>query len=134
MTNRLEALLDAIGALKGWHNPDSETYQKKNPLQIKSFARPGKHEIDDNGVRVFTSALAGLKACLFDLEMKVSGESRAGLRAGDKLENLLRVYGITEKLGQEQVVKFLKRALKDQTMTRETPLACFREGAVPGSK
>jgi hypothetical protein len=59
--------------------------------------------------------------------MKVSGKSRAGLKEGDKLSNLLRVYGLSESLGQDQVVKYLKRALKDQTINKETPLAYFRE-------
>jgi hypothetical protein len=125
--NKIESLLDAIASLKGWSNPDSLTYQIKNPLHIKSFARPGKHEIDEEGRRIFTSWLAGYKACLFDLDMKVSGKSRAGLKEGDKLSNLLRVYGLSESLGQDQVVKYLKRALKDQTINKETPLAYFRE-------
>jgi len=126
MTNKLEALLDAIGNLKGMANPDSLTYQIKNPLHIRSFARPGKHEIDEEGRRIFPSWLAGYKASLFDLEMKVSGKSRAGLREEDKLSNLLRVYGLPEKLAQQQVCKFLKRALKDDTIHPETPLSYFR--------
>lgn len=126
MTNKIEALLDSIASLKGFSNPDSVTYQIKNPLNIRSFARPGKHEIDEEGRRVFQSFLAGYKACLFDLDIKIKGESRAGIREGDKLSNLLRVYGISEKLGQQQVVKYLKRALKDDSLTTETPLSFFR--------
>jgi len=126
MTNKIESLLDAIGQLKGMGNPDSVTYQIRNPLHIKSFARPGKHEIDSEGRRVFSSFLAGYKACWFDLDIKTKGESRAGLKADDKLSNLLKVYGITEKLGQQQVVKYLKRALKDDSLSPETSLTYFR--------
>lgn len=126
MTNRVEALLDSIGHVKGMANPDSITYQIKNPLHIRSFSRPGKHEIDAEGRRVFTSWLAGYKASLFDLELKVSGKSRSGLREWDNLSNLLKIYGLTEKLGQQQVVKYLKRALLDDTLHIETPLAYFR--------
>lgn len=126
MTNKIEALLDSIASLKGFSNPDSVTYQIRNPLHIKSFARPGKHEIDEEGRRIFTSWLAGYKACLFDLDIKIKGESRAGIREGDKLSNLLRVYGIPDGLGHDQVVKYLRRALKDQTITKEMPLSYFR--------
>ena len=127
MVNKIEALLDAIASLKGWGNPDSDAYQLRDPLLVQSFSRPGKNEIDEKGRRVFSSSLAGLRACMFDLELKVKGESRAGLKKDDKLENLLRVYGIKEMGGQQQVVKFLKRALKDQSISRTTPLTWFLE-------
>jgi hypothetical protein len=125
--SRLEALLDSLASLKGWTNPDSVAYSLRNPLLVKSFSRPGKNELDENGNRVFTSALAGLRACLFDLELKCSGESRAGLAKEDQLENLLRVYGVGELGGQQSIVKFLKRALKDQSISRTTPLSWFLE-------
>ena len=63
----------------------------------------------------------------FDAGIKIEGKSRAGIKEEDKLENFLRVMGIDQKLGQQQVVKFLRRALKDQNITAETPLAYFRE-------
>lgn len=125
--NRLEALHDSIASLNNFPSPDSEAYQLRNPLLIKSFSRPGKNEIDDKGRRVFGSSLAGIRAGLFDLQLKCSGESRAGLKKDDKLENLLRVFGITETLGQQQIVKFLKRSTKDDNITRQTPLAWFIE-------
>ena len=124
---RLEALLDAIASLKGWNNPDSEAYQLRNPLLIKSYSRPGKNEISGDGTRVFSSSLAGLRACLFDLTIKAKGESRAGLKSTDLLENLLRVYQITELGGQKSAVKFLKRALKDENISITTPLTYFVE-------
>ena len=125
--NRLEALLDALASLKGWNSPDSDAYQLRNPLLVQSFSRPGKNEIDETGRRRFSSALAGLRACLFDLELKVRGESRAGIKKTDLLENVLRVYGVTELGGQQQIVKFLKRALKTQDIKITTPLTYFLE-------
>lgn len=125
--NKLEALLDALASLKGWHNPDSECYQLRNPLGLASFARVGKHEMDHQGRRIFQSSLAGMKACLFDLEVKVSGKSRAGLKEDDAIANLLRVYELTEKAGQQQIIRFLRRALKDQTVDLNTKLTYFRE-------
>ena len=125
---RIEALLDSIAALKGAStNPDSELYQIRNPLGVTSFSRPGKNEINDSGQRVFKSWLAGYRAAAYDLQLKVEGLSRAGIKREDALENVLRVYGITEVAGQQQIVKFLKRALKDQTISRTTPLEYFRE-------
>ena len=125
MVNKIEALVDAISRLKGYDNPDSDLYAIRNPLGIQSFSRPGKNEIDEIGRRVFTTHLAGYRACLFDVELKVRGNSRAGIKVDDKLENLLRVFGLDQTLGQEQVVKFLKRALKDQSISRTTPLTYF---------
>jgi hypothetical protein len=94
---------------------------------IQSFSRPGKNSITESGVRVFSSALAGLRAGLFDLTIKAKGESRAGIKKTDLLENLLRVYGVTELGGQQTVIKWLKRALKDQSINRTTPLSWFLE-------
>ena len=125
--NRLESLLDGIASLKGWSNPDSHTYQIRNPLLIKSFAVPPKHEIDEEGTRIFSTWDAGYRACLFDLKKKISGTSRAGLKQTDTLAALLRVYGLSEKLGQQQVVKFVKRALKRDDINLDTPLSFFQE-------
>ncbi len=126
--SRIEALFDSLASLKGWSSPDSEAYQLRNPLLVQSFSRPGKNEIDEKGRRIFTSSLAGIRAGLFDLEIKLKGESRAGIKSDDKLENILRVFGVTELGGQQQVVKFLKRALKIQDIKLTTPLTWFLEG------
>ena len=125
---RIEALLDSLAHLKGYSTtPDGELYQIRNPLGLGSFSRPGKNDIDSSGRRVFKSDLAGRRACLFDLDLKVRGESRAGLKKDDLLENLLRVYGVTELGGQKSAVKFLKRALKDENISITTPLTYFVE-------
>lgn len=125
--SRLEGLHDSIAALRGWNNPDSVSYALRNPLLVQSFSRPGKNEITETGHRVFSTELAGIRACMFDLELKVRGKSRAGIKETDLLENVLRVYGITERLGQQQIVKFLKRALKTQDISVTTPLKWFLE-------
>lgn len=125
MTTKLEILVDAVG----WHNnlndSDSDAYRLKNPLLVKSFGRPGKHEIDNQGRRVFDSLISGYRACLFDLSLKIEGKSRAGLKPTDCLENLLGSYGITGPAATERIVKFLRKALKDQTVSGKTPLSYF---------
>lgn len=125
MLNKIEALVDAIGKANGIHNPESETYKLRNPLLIKSFARPGKHETDEKGRRIFSSLLSGYKAGLFDIELKITGKSRAGLCSTDTLANLLAVYGIKEPGGISNIVSFLRRALSDQEISASTPLSYF---------
>jgi hypothetical protein len=124
--NRIEALVDAIAKVNGANNPESECYHLRNPLLIRSFARPGKHETDGQGRRVFTSWLSGYKAGLFDAELKISGNSRAGLKSTDTLTNLLGVYGIKEPGGISNIVSFLRRALHDPDINKDTPLTYFQ--------
>lgn len=123
--NKYEALVDAIGRANAFHDPTSECYKLRNPLLIRSFARPGKHETDEQGRRIFSSLLSGYKAALFDIELKITGNSRAGLKPTDTLTNLLAVYGIKETGGVGYVVSFLRRALDDQAIAAETPLSYF---------
>ncbi len=124
--NKIECLVDAISKINGGGNPESDCYLLRNPLLIRSFARPGKHETDVQGRRVFTSWLSGYKAALYDCELKISGNSRAGLKSTDTLTNLLGVYGIKEPGGISNIVSFLRRALKDQDITKDTSLSYFQ--------
>jgi hypothetical protein len=57
--------------------------------------------------------------------LKIEGKSRAGLKPTDTLTNLLGVYGIKEGPGINSVVQFLRRALKDQDIDKNTPLSYF---------
>ena len=76
---------------------------------------------------MFKSWSAGYHAACYDARIKISGDSRAGIKKGDKLENFLRVMKIDNKFSQKQVVEFLRRALEDESITSETPLSYFRE-------
>lgn len=128
MINRIETLVDALAHLKGSStNPDSELYQIRNPIGLLSYSRPGKNEITESGLRIFASWLAGYRAACFDVSVKISGSSRAGIKPEDRLENLLRVFQVDQKLGMQQIVRFLRRALKDNTITVDTPLSYFRK-------
>jgi hypothetical protein len=127
MVNRVEAIVDALGKVNGMSNPLSEAYNLRNPLLIRSFARPGKHETDESGKRIFSSLLSGYKAGLFDVSLKIEGKSRAGLKPTDTLTNLLGVYNIKELGGIHTIVSFLRQALKDQSISRDTPLSYFME-------
>lgn len=125
--NKIEALVDALVDLLGSSNPDGDLYAIRNPTSLTSFSLPGKGEIDSQGRRVFKSWSAGYHAACYDARIKISGDSRAGIKKGDKLENFLRVMKIDNKFSQKQVVEFLRRALEDESITSETPLSYFRE-------
>lgn len=139
MINRIEALVDAIGKLNGAFDPGdannpNPAYVLRNPLLIRSFAsKAGKHECDEQGHRIFHSLISGYKAAEFDLKVKISGNSRAGLKPDHCLWNLLGVYGITEPGGISAVVSFLRRALKEPQLSRDTPLRFFLEALTTGS-
>ena len=124
--NKVEALVDALVDLLGSSNPDGDLYAIRNPTALTSFSLPGKGELDESGRRIFKSWAAGYHAACYDARIKISGDSRAGVKKDDKLENFLRVMKI-DKFSQKQVVEFLRRALEDQSITTETPLSYFRE-------
>lgn len=96
-------------------------------MLIKSFALPGKHEIDEKGYRIFPSFLNGYKACLFDLECKLSGRTRAKVKADGTLEQLLACYEIWTPAALDYVASFLRRALDDPSISAKTPTAYFLE-------
>jgi hypothetical protein len=125
MVDKVEALVDAIARLNNSHDPESIAYRLRNPLLLRSFSKPGKHEVDETGRRVFGSYLNGYKAAVYDVKMKLSGSSHAGISQKDTLKNLLAVYGIKELGGVDQIVKFLRRALKDTAISPQVGLLYF---------
>ncbi len=125
MVKRIESLCDAIGKLNQISVPESTAYQLRNPLLLKSYAKLGRHSTNTDGLRVFGSLLAGMKAGLFDLELKLKGLSRAGLKPTDQLRNLLGCYGVQEKQAVDSVVAFIRRALKDESVSANTSLEFF---------
>lgn len=125
---KIEALADAICDLFGGMYPGSDAYNLRNPLLVKSWARAGKHEIDEQGRRIFSSFLNGYKAGLYDLELKVKGLSRANVSPDSPLTELLRCYQIENSASVKKVVNFLKRAVQDESISDVTPVSFFIEG------
>lgn len=125
MKNKIESLLAAIGHAKGADNPEMPAFQLNNPLLVRSFAQAGKHQVNEEGTRIFSSILAGTKACLYDLELKLRGQSRAGLKPTDTITNLAGVYGLKELGGVKAVVTYLRKAIGDESITKDTPLSYF---------
>jgi len=124
---RIEIIVDAISHFNAAYSPDTEAYRLRNPLLLRSFARPGKHETDENGRRIFSSFINGYKAALFDVALKASGKSRANVKEDGTLEQLLICYEVITKPAQEKVVNFIRRALRDDTISIHTPATFFLE-------
>jgi hypothetical protein len=118
---RIEALADAL-TRQNKYEPDSHSYQTRNPGLLRAHA--SKYVTDGDGVRVFNSFLDGYQALLYDLQVKCSGQSRTRLKPNSTLDDLLMAYGY-RKTAVEQVVRFLRRALRDDSITHETPLSYF---------
>lgn len=129
----IEAIVDAIAKRNRIEVPSSLAYQLRSPLLIKSFAKPGKHVLDPEGRRVFPSLLSGYKASVYDMELKVRGQSRAGLRPTDKLKNLLGVYGIKDYMEVDSIVSFLRFALQNMSINKDTPLSYFAPEVTDGN-
>ena len=123
----IEALADALMTLHGYHKPDSECYRLRNPLMLKSFSKAGKHEVTEDGTRVFSKFLDAYHAATFDLVTKCLGRSNSGIKKTDLLRNLLGVYGINQDKDQTQIVSFLRKALQNPDISLQTPLSYFAE-------
>ena len=94
---------------------------------LRSFAMIGKHVVNENGIRVFDSQLNGLKAAMFDIELKASGKSRANAGPDSSLEEFLKCYQINTSLAVDHIVSFLRRALNDQNISKHTLISEFLE-------
>jgi hypothetical protein len=127
MSNKLEHIVNAIAKLNGLLDPTSDAYRLKNPLLLRSFAMIGKHQVDPEGRRVFESVLNGLKAAMFDIELKASGKSRANAGPDSSLEEFLKCYQINTSLAVDHIVSFLRRALNDQNISKHTLISYFTE-------
>jgi hypothetical protein len=119
--NKLEALLDAIASTNGSYRPGSPAYIARNPLMVLEFTS-GKCT---NKMRRFSSFLNGYQAGLYDLQIKCSGKSRAKLEELN-LKNLMRAYSMPDQ-SVIYVVRFLRKALKDDGVKESTPLSFFVE-------
>ena len=124
--NRIEAVVDSIAFLHRAHQPDSEAYKLRNPIMLKNYAPPGKHKVNESGYRVFDSYLGGYKSAVYDVTIKLKGESNSGIKTTDTLRNLLAVYGINREEDITTVVFFLRKAVSKDVQPL-TPLSYFKE-------
>ena len=125
--NKIEAIVDALASVNEAHKADSLAYRLRNPLLLRSYSRPGRHEVTEEGVRVFDSHLGGYKAAIFDVALKINGESHVGIQPTDKLRNLIGVLGIKNENDILSIVYFLRKALSNKDIDQFTVLSYFLE-------
>ena len=122
---KIEALADSIIAYNGSNDPMSPLYKGRNPGGLKAFAE--KHSKDAAGNRTFKTWLDGYQALLFDLKVKCGGKSHnKRLTPESNLGALATSLYMPESTGP-YMAKFLKKALDDESITKDTAIGTFME-------
>ncbi len=119
---KLEALAEAIMKYSGYLEPSSELHAARNPGGLKATSM--KHKHNELGQRTFNSFIDGVQALLFDLRVKLAGESWASLSDESTLKDLALSYSHPANTATTWA-KFLRAALKDETISAETKLEYF---------
>lgn len=122
--DRVEILADAIVAYSGYKDPTSDCYKARNPGALKAFSI--KHRRLDNGLRVFESHLAGYDALLFDLRTKINDRSDSGIKSTSPFRELAYALGF-KQAAVRSLLKFIRRATGDDTITADTAILYFKE-------
>ena len=130
---RVEALADAIAFLNDFQNPESLSYQLRNPGMCRAYSFKQLGSVDKNGYRIFTSLIGGYRFLVQDLTWKLSGQTRAKgetgkLKPTSSLTDLLRSFRMANIEHLMQAVKFLNDALQTEEVTATTELKFFLEG------
>jgi hypothetical protein len=121
---RVEAIAEAIARHSGYYDPETSAYYARNPGALKAFSP--SHLKNEEGLRVFTSVLDGMQALIFDVEVKITGKSQAHLTPDNTLIHLALAYNLSPTAAKPWV-KFIKHALRDETINTWTPLSYFIE-------
>lgn len=121
---KIEGLAEAIIAYSSYIDPGSDLHAARNPGGLKALGMIQAR--DDKGNRVFRSVLDGLQALLFDITLKISGESRAKLKPTATLTDLALAYNLPATTAQAWS-RFLRKSLRNDSLTANTPLSYFQE-------
>jgi hypothetical protein len=139
---KLEALADAISALNDYGNPESPSYQLRNPGLVRAHSFKQLNAVDDQGRRIFTSLIGGYRFLIQDLQWKCEGTTRAKgehgkLKPESTLVDLLKAFRLNGLSEQIQAVTFLNAALQTLGTLDEvkptTELKFFLEGDTDGN-
>ena len=130
---RIEALADTICFLNDAHNPESRAYQLRNGGLCKAYSFRQLNAVDDEGYRVFSSIIGGLRFLHQDLLWKCSGQTRAKgetgkLKPTSTLTDLLKSFRLSNLDNLIQACHYLNTALKTEEVTAKTELKYFLEG------
>jgi hypothetical protein len=118
----IEALSEAIIRTSGYWNADNPIYDARNPGGLLAFSPTQTR--DANGYRVFASALDGMQALIYDVQLKLSGKSRARLSPDSTLADFAAACGLPTTAAVNWSA-FLRKALHDANINPKTPIAHF---------
>jgi hypothetical protein len=134
MVKRIEALADAIAFLNKFHDPQSDSFQLRNPGLVRAYSYRHLGEVDNKGRRIFTSLIGGYRFLIQDLEWKCSGQTRAKGISGkltpvSNLNDLLKSFnlGSLEDGHIFALLDFLNSALPGASIDAQTNLQFFLE-------
>ena len=116
-----EAIAEAIVRTSGYWHADNPLYDARNPGGLLAFSPTQAR--DDKGYRVFNSVLDGTQALFYDVQLKLTGKSRAKLKPESTLTDFAAACGLP--LAASNWASFLRKALHDQTISPKTPLRHF---------
>lgn len=130
---RIEALADAISFLNGFHDPESRAYKNRNPGDVRAYSFKQLGATDEEGYRIFSSNIGGIRFLHQDLIWKVSGQTRAKGESGklkptSTLTDLLKSFKLSSMENIMTAVDFLNKALHTEDITATTELKYFMEG------
>lgn len=130
---RIESLADCIAFLNDCHNPDSLSYQTRNPGLCRAYSFKQLDKVNADGFRVFSSIIGGMRFLHQDLTWKCSGQTRAKgehgkLKPTSTLTDLLKSFKLSDIGNLMQAVDFLNRALQTTEITATTELKFFLDG------
>lgn len=121
---KLESLAEAIVHYSGYSEPGSPLHDARNPGGLKAMGLIQAR--DEKGNRTFRSVIDGLQALFYDVELKITGKSRAQLKPDSTLIDLSASYNLPITTSTAWA-RFLKKSLHDETITARTPLSYFTE-------
>ena len=123
---RIEALALTISKYSGGFDPEDEAFKLCNPGRLRSFSARTLQTSSDSRLRSFGTWLDGMRALVFDLQVKCGGKSRTHLKPAASLKDLL---GIWEIRTMRKPLTFLKRAIGASDIFPTTPVSWFLEGS-----
>lgn len=119
-----EALAEAIIHYSGYNDPGSTLHDARNPGGLKAMGLIQAR--DEKGNRTFQSVIDGIQALFYDVELKVSGKSRAQLKPESTLIDLSASYNLPITTATAWA-RFLRKAIHDESISATTPLSYFLE-------
>jgi hypothetical protein len=122
---KLEALCEAVISYSGYREPNSPVYQARNPGNLKAF-KPDQPQ-DEEGRRIYSSVIDGMQSLLWDMQLKLSGQSVARLTPESTLTDLVKAYHLPD-LTSQAWARFLRAALQTQEINSKTTISFFTKG------